>query len=139
MARRSHIKNLPFSLLKQLIFIFGSIATVFPILFMVVNSLKSKQEYLSNKFWIPDTVTWENLRNIIFMENYGRWFLNSLIITVFSVILCLILAVLTAYGLTRYDFRFKRALTNFIISLMVVPPVVMIIPLFILMVRVKHV
>lgn len=137
MARRANIKNLPFSMLKQLIFIFGSIATIFPILFMIVNSLKSKQEYLTNKFWIPNHITWENLKNIIFMENYGRWFLNSLIITFFSVILCLILAVLAAYGLTRNEFKFKRILTNFIISLMVVPPVVMIIPLFILMVKVN--
>jgi raffinose/stachyose/melibiose transport system permease protein len=137
MARRTHIKNLPFSLLKQLIFIFGSMATIFPILFMIINSLKSKQEYLTNKFWIPSQITWENLKGIIFMENYGRWFLNSLIITFFSVVISLILAVLTAYGLTRHEFRFKRALTNFIISLMVVPPVVMIIPLFILMVKVN--
>jgi ABC-type glycerol-3-phosphate transport system permease component len=137
MARRANIKNLPFSMLKQLIFIFGSIATIFPILFMIINSLKSKQEYLTNKFWIPAHISWENLKGIITMENFGRWFLNSLIITSFSVILCLILAVLAAYGLTRNEFKFKRALTNFIISLMVVPPVVMIIPLFILMVKVN--
>ena len=73
------------------------------------------------------------------MENYGRWFVNSFIITVFAVIITLIFSIFTAYALSRYKFRFRNAITNFIISLIIVPPVVMIIPLFILWTRIDFI
>jgi ABC-type glycerol-3-phosphate transport system permease component len=134
---QTQIKNYPISILKHMIFALWAIVTIFPVLFMLINSLKDKQEYMVNKFWIPANFTLVNLKNIIFMQNFGRWYLNSLIITIASVAVSLILAIFAAYGLTRHDFKLKRLLTNFLISLMVVPPVVMIIPLFILMVKVR--
>ncbi len=113
-------------------FIILSVFSLFPVLFMVVNSLKSKEEYMVNKYSIPNAIAWDNFRTIFLMKNYGRWFVNSFVITVFAVIITLAFAILTAYALSRYKFRLRSAITNFIISLIIVPPVVMIIPLFIL-------
>ena len=116
----------------HLLFIVLSVFSLFPVFFMFMNSLKSKEEYIINKYSFPKSLALDNFRTIFLMKNYGRWFLNSTIITVFAVIITLLFAIFTAYALSRYEFRFKRAITNFIISLIIVPPVVMVIPLFIL-------
>lgn len=122
---------------NQFLFVILSVLALFPIFFMIINAFKSKHEYINNKYWLPHDIAWDNFKTIFLMKNFGRWFLNSTIITIFSVLLTLIFAIFTAYALSRYKFKFRETITNFIISLMVIPPVVMIIPLFILMVRVK--
>jgi ABC-type glycerol-3-phosphate transport system permease component len=66
---------------------------------------------------------------------FFRRFANSTILAVGSVALSSFLACLAAYAFARMKFRGKRFLFNLILSLMVIPPVVMIVPMFVTMVR----
>jgi ABC-type glycerol-3-phosphate transport system permease component len=59
-----------------------------------------------------------------------RWLLNSLLITVASVALSTALAALAAYPLSLMRWRPGRLVASLLIALMVVPPIVLIIPLF---------
>ncbi len=64
------------------------------------------------------------------------WFVNSTLLTVGTVLIVTLVSSLAAYAFARMRFRWQHSIFNIIMSLMVVPPVVMIIPLFVLMVRI---
>jgi multiple sugar transport system permease protein len=62
--------------------------------------------------------------------------LNSLIVSSFATLLCLPFAISAAYALSRYHLRSKRFLMLWYISLLMAPPIVFLIPYFILMNRI---
>jgi ABC-type glycerol-3-phosphate transport system permease component len=71
----------------------------------------------------------------------GRWILNSAIVTVGSVVLVSLVCVPAAYAFVRLPFRGSGLLLKVFIFLMVIPPIVMLLPLFSLMTslgRVNH-
>jgi ABC-type glycerol-3-phosphate transport system permease component len=63
---------------------------------------------------------------------FARWFLNSTLITAGSTLAGTSVACLAAFAFSKMPFRGSGTILNFVVSLMVVPPVVMIVPLFIL-------
>ena len=64
------------------------------------------------------------------------WFRNSVIVTVLTVTVVTLLSSLAAFATSKMEFRGRLPLLKVLVSLMVMPPVVMVIPLFILMVRI---
>lgn len=122
---------------RQVLLIVLTIISFYPVFYMIITALKSREEYIYNKFGFPQSVAWTNFIEVFVGKDFPRWFLNSVILTVGSVLLSLVIAVLAAYALSRYEFKIRDGILNFIISLMVVPPVIMVIPLFIFMVNVN--
>ena len=121
---------------RQLLAIFATLLALFPIYFMTVSALKEKSEYIANKWGLPISLTFKNFDTALAGEKFFIRFANSSILTVGAVSASLIIACLAAFAFARMEFYGKRTLFNVILSLMVVPPVVMIIPLFVSMVRV---
>ncbi|HTP00362.1 MAG TPA: carbohydrate ABC transporter permease [Anaerolineales bacterium] len=120
---------------RQILVIFATLLSLFPVYFMAVSSFKTKSEYIANKWGLPSSLNWANFQTALAGEKFFVRFANSTILTVGSVVVSLIIACLAAYAFARMEFYGKRTLFNVILSLMVVPPVVMIIPLFVTMVR----
>lgn len=120
---------------RQLIVIFVTLLSLFPVYFMAVSSFKTKSEYIANKWGLPTSLSLANFDTALAGEKFFIRFANSTILTVGAIGASLIIACLAAYAFARMDFPGKRTLFNIILSLMVVPPVVMIIPLFVSMVR----
>jgi ABC-type glycerol-3-phosphate transport system permease component len=77
----------------------------------------------------------DNFDTALAGNEFYRRFANSTILTVGSVAVSLVIACLAAYAFARMKFPGKRLLFNLILSLMVIPPVVMVVPLFVSMVR----
>ena len=121
--------------LRQILVIGATLLSLFPIYFMAVSSLKTKSEYIANKWGLPTSLNWANFQTALAGEKFFVRFANSTILTVGAVAVSLLIACLAAYAFARMEFPGKRTLFNVILSLMVVPPVVMIIPLFVTMVR----
>ena len=136
LKRKKTAKNYFILISRQLLMVFLTILSLYPVFFMVMTALKSKEEYIYNKFGFPEVVFWNNFVEVFIGKNFPIWFLNSVILTAGSVLLSLIVAILAAYALARFKFKMSGGILNFIISLMVVPPVVMVIPLFIFMVKI---
>lgn len=121
--------------IRQILVIGASVLSLFPVYFMTVSALKTKSEYITNKWGLPLSLNFINFDTALAGEKFFIRFANSSILTVGAVCASLIIACLAAYAFARMEFFGKRTLFNIIISLMVVPPVVMIIPLFVSMVR----
>ncbi len=120
---------------RQILVIFATLLSLFPVYFMAVSALKTKSEYIANKWGLPASLYLKNFETALAGEKFFMRFANSTILTVGAVAVSLIVACLAAYAFARMEFPGKRTLFNVILSLMVVPPVVMIIPLFVTMVR----
>lgn len=120
---------------RQLVVIFVTLLSLFPVYFMAVSAFKTKSEYLANKWGLPASFSMTNFDTALAGEKFFIRFANSTILTVGAIGASLIIACLAAYAFARMEFPGKRTLFNIILSLMVVPPVVMIIPLFVSMVR----
>jgi len=127
----------PGALLRQIVVIFFTLLSLFPVYFMIVSAFKTKAEYPGNKWGLPQTLFLDNFATAFAGEKFFIRFFNSTVLTVGSVVVSLVIACLAAYAFARMEFWGKRTLFNLILSLMVVPPVVMLVPLFVSMVNWK--
>ncbi|WP_274363816.1 carbohydrate ABC transporter permease [Paenibacillus thermotolerans] len=120
---------------QKVILLFLTIMALFPIYFMIVTAFKTQNDYVANKFGLPGAFTFDNFGTVFAQDNFIKWFLNSTILTFGSVALTLVLAVLAGYAVAKIRFPGKKWVMNVVIALMIVPPVVMVIPLFGMMSR----
>ena len=109
----------------------GLVFAGFPILWMLFASLKSNAEI----FALPPRLLPEHFTSMAYGAILSdpvkvRFFLNSYLVAGVVTALTLFVAIVTAYGFSRYAFRFKNALSMFIISTQTVPPITLLIPYF---------
>ena len=121
--------------IRQIWVVIATLIVLFPIYFMLVSSLKTEAEYSANKWGLPHGLDWNNFTTALAGNKFPLRFANSAILTVGAVAISLVIACLAAFAFARMQFPSKRLLFNLILSLMVIPPVVMIVPLFVSMVR----
>ena len=103
-----------------------------PLLFMLVTSFKTRSEAASiPPSWIPNPFTTEAYQSL-FREGTGtpvlRWFANSMIAATANAVLVVVAAALAAYPLARMEFRGKKIVFGVIIATLFVPPVILVIP-----------
>ncbi len=120
---------------RQIWVVIATLIVLFPIYFMLVSSFKTQAEYSANKWGLPHSLNLDNFNTALAGNKFPLRFANSGILTVGSVVISMVIACLAAFAFARMKFPGKRLLFNLILSLMVIPPVVMIVPLFVSMVR----
>jgi ABC-type glycerol-3-phosphate transport system permease component len=135
MKRRLTLPALWNSFRRQLPAVAATLLVLFPIYFMVVTSFKTQPEYIGNKWGLPHTLLLDNFSTALAGGKFFLRFANSAILTVGSVAISLIIACLAAFAFSKMSFPGKRTLFNLTLALMVIPPVVMIVPMFVTMVR----
>ncbi len=135
MKHRLTLRNIWNGFSKQFWAVGATLLVLFPIYFMLVSSFKTQAEYITNKWGLPHALLLENFSTALAGGRFYQRFANSAILTVGSVTISLIIACLAAFAFARMKFPGKRILFNLILSLMVIPPVVMVVPLFVTMVR----
>lgn len=94
------------------------LVTLIPILYAVSVSFNGQGSLLSSDFsFIPKTFTWDNYREVIFGENIGVWFRNTVFLAVVTVSLSLLVAVPAAYCFSRRRFPGRRAILRCLVLL----------------------
>ncbi len=107
------------------------IGILLPLYFMVITAFKTQDQYLRNLWSITFPLTLSAFGKA-FKGEFVRWITNSIAITAGSVLVATIFASLMAFAFAKLPFRGKEGLLGSIVSLMVVPPAVIIIPIFVL-------
>ncbi len=124
-------------LIKQALLVLITLLALYPVYWMVVTAFKSQPDYLFNKYGFPRSFHLENFVTAMRSGRFLRWFLNSIIITTGATFATTIIASFAAFAFAKMPFKGSNTILNFVISLMVIPPVVMIVPLFILYAQLK--
>lgn len=107
--------------------------TMLPFVWMVLSSFKTQGEILRNPtgFW-PSDPTWSNYAKWFGELNIHKFFLNSLLVAVITVLGNLLFCSMVAYALAKMDFPGKRVLFTLVMVTLMTPGVVTFVPLFVL-------
>ena len=114
-----------------------AIAMLLPLLWMVSTAFKAPTEDIFQfpPQFIPSSPTFENFREAWDNAPFDRYFFNSLVIAIATVILNLILCSLAAYPLARLSFRGREIIFSLVVATILIPFQIVMIPLYILAVR----
>lgn len=116
----------------------GLVYAAFPVLWMLVSSIKPNSEIFAVPPRIlPKVFSADAYYAILTNPAKIRFFLNSFLVASSVTILTLAVAILSGYGFSRYTFKLKRPLNLFIIGTQAVPGVTLLIPYFGLVVAFK--
>ena len=110
------------------------LSALYPLWFIVSTALKSNAAYQLNPTGFPLHPTLSSLRAIVVDQPLPRWMWNSLLVTVSAVATSTLIALLAAYAAVFGRFRGHRIFLSTSVALMVVPPVTLLVPMFVVMV-----
>ena len=110
-----------------------ALSFLYPLLFMIANSLKSQVEYMMDPFSANFAKGhYENYQAMITQFNILKYFANTFAVDAGSLVLELIFAICAAYAFAKLKFRGQNQVYIAIISIMFIPAQVIIIPLYVM-------
>jgi len=124
--------------LRYLLLVVLALVVVLPLLFILATSFKTRQEATSTPpTWWPHTFTTQAFRAILGSGDTPvlRWFANSMVAAVCNSLLVVSTSALAAYALARMEFRGKRLVFGAIIATLFIPPVILVIPNYLIVGR----
>src|SRR5690606_26274551 len=122
----------PLEWLSLLALIGISILFLAPLGWMISTSFKASWD-LQGQNWIPEVLYWQNYTEAFSFGLWGRWALNTVILTVAAVISGVFATSLTAYSFARLRWPGRDTVFVFVLATMMLPGVVLLIPQFIVM------
>jgi len=117
-------------------------ATLYPVLWVVKMSLTASQGFSLSALPIPwplSTITLENFAHVLTTENmagdwlFGRQLLNSVVVSLCTMVVGIVLACTAGYAFSRFEFPGQKAGLKGMLITQMFPGVVMAIPLYILL------
>ena len=126
-ANTAHLENA----LIQIFLAAAALFMLYPIFMMVLSGFKTTPEIFMSPFSLPERLNTENFQVIWNKTDVPRYFLNSVIVTLSSIILLLVTGTMAAYAIARYKFRGTLMISLFFLSGLMLPIRLAIIPLFI--------
>ena len=118
--------------LVYVILLAGVAVTVTPLLWTLSTSLKTVRQLSAwPPEWIPSPVAWSNYSEALTMLPFDRYFLNTMVLVVAAELGALITCSFVAYGFARLEFPGREALFLLLISTMLMPYIVRLVPLFV--------
>ena len=114
------------------------VAIVFPFYWMVKTSMDTGSGIFSYppKF-LPSSYALEGYRTVVEKTPVGLWLWNSFVVATGSTVLALAAGVSGAYGLSRFRYRGKGTLALVILTTQMMPPLVLIIPIYTIFIGLK--
>ena len=106
-----------------------------PFLWLISTSLKAEaQVFTDPPYWIPNPIMWENYWTVWTMPNlpYLRLFANTIFYSGSTTLGAILSSTIVAYGFARIDFWGRRVLFLVVLSVMMLPRVVTLVPTYIL-------
>ncbi len=115
---------------RHAVLVLFAVLSFYPILVMWLTALRPRNEALSNPFGLPSSIYLDNLTTAWTKGRFAAYFLNSVIITVPSVIGVVALSALAGYGIARFRFTGRMLIFYLILLGLTVPFQSVMIPLY---------
>lgn len=111
---------------------------LFPFLWMISTSFKPAEEvYTNTPAFIPDHPTAQGYVEMLTTESstfdFKKWAVNSVVIALMTTVFSMVTATLGGYGISRFRFRGRGALSYIVLTTQVLPGSLLMIPLYIIM------
>ncbi len=124
--------RLPFSLWHLVLFPTAVVMLV-PLLWMLITSVETLNE--TRHFppvLVPGSIQWKNYTQVVEIAPFGRWFLNTLIVTTASVLGNLLFCSLAGYAFARIRFFGREVTFLLVLATLMIPFQVVMIPTFLI-------
>lgn len=132
MERKIRIKLLRIT--AYIILILGAIMMVLPFLWMISTSLKSLREvFVFPPTFFGENIVWENYLRIADRFPFGRFFLNSIKVSIVVVAVQVLTSAMAGFAFARLKFPFRDTLFALYLATLIVPYHVTLIPTFVIM------
>ena len=118
---------------RYVVIILGILISIIPLYWLAITSFKNVVDiYQVNPLLPTTTPVFTNYTELFSTEQTTRAIINSILVTITVTSVSLVIGILAAYGIYRFNFKGRR---NFLVSILiarVLPPVVMTVPFFLL-------
>lgn len=118
------------AILRHGVLIFFAVLAFYPILVSWFTALRPEAEVMRHPFGVPTTLYLDNITTAWVQGRFGRYILNSIILTVPSVIGVVALSALAGYGIARFRFRGRMLMFYVMLLGLTVPFQSVMIPLY---------
>lgn len=121
-------------LLAYFLLILGGLTMVVPFIWMISTSLKPASEIYQGNFF-PNAATLNNYRTVLLETPFLRWYLNSFIVASISTASVVFFDSLIGFVFAKYHFPLKNVMFLLILSTLMIPTEMLLIPWFIMSVN----
>ncbi len=123
--------------LKLLVLIVLVVIFFLPLVSMVVTSLKTRDDlYRVPAIVWPKVPQWVNYATAWTMVRFGRFLLNSLVLSLFYTLPCIMSSCFAGYAFSRFQIRESRGVFLLVLSTMMIPYMVTVVPLYLLVTKI---
>lgn len=113
----------------RIFLVIWTLLILFPLFWAILSSLKTNKEFAINAWTLPAELQWVNYKNAWLGANFSKYFANSLMLSVGTVILSIIMTTSTAYVVGKFVHPVVKGVEVFYSVFMMVPQVLLLIPL----------
>lgn len=127
------VKQLIFEWIKNGILLGFALLMIYPLYWLFISAFKTSEDFFQRPFKLPAEWILDNFVRAWEVANLGTAMINSVIVTLSATALTVFLSGLTAYAISRFDFRLKGPLMAFFLLGLLIPIHSTLVPLFIMM------
>lgn len=117
-------------ILKWVIILLFAVYTLFPLLWLLITSLKTNAEYFDNPFSFPVVPQFQNYINAFSQANLGQMIWNSVTVAVIATAANVFVAAMASYAVSRFDFKGKEIFFTIFSAGVMVPLNALMVPYF---------
>jgi multiple sugar transport system permease protein len=121
----------PWRILHLLVLTVATVAFVYPLVWLVSASLKPKSQVFDNRL-VPETFSWSNFVDVWQAGPVLRWLTNSVVVGVMAATTVTVSSALVAFGFAYFRFRGRGLLFGLLLSTMMLPGAVTMIPVYLI-------
>jgi len=130
-ANKKTIKRVIYLTIKTLVLGLFLVMVIFPFWWMLMTSFKRQKDIFSIPlYYVPPVFSAENYRLLFTNMAFGRYLLNSVIVSLVAALAASCAAILGAYILARFRFRGKKAVMYYFLLTQMLPAFIGLAPLF---------
>lgn len=116
--------------------VFWAVINLFPVYWMFTFSLKNNDEIFGeNVAGLPQNWIWSNYTEALKTGNMGKYFLNSGIVAVATILITLAVALMATFALTRLIWKRRKTLNKFFMLGLTIPIHASIVPIYVTLSR----
>ena len=106
---------------------------LFPVAWVFLSSLKPRQEIQRSNIELFNSPSLDNYKQVLFDTDFPTWFLNSVVVAAFTMVIGITMSATAGYALSRFNFAGKRGLMWVFLLTQMFPVAILIVPIYTIM------
>jgi multiple sugar transport system permease protein len=125
------------AVVPSVILLLGAIYCLLPVAWVLVASTKNNAQLFNTFTFEPNGSLWSNIRGLSSYAGgvFWHWMLNTALYAGGGALLSVVVSALTGYALAKYEFKGRATLFNLLLAGVLVPPVVLALPQYLLLAK----